>query len=122
MSNLIKGRHFQLWEYHVGHGSLLIRSPAWPDFDASIDIISVGVEYLACARHLGEITITKPSRDEVEHVERMIQKGIRPPRQMWVLESATARFLLVAADLQIKEHYGGIFDGPFKSVIPKPNG
>ena len=38
------GRTFQLWEYRVSHGSLLIRSPKGEDVAMNIDIICVGVE------------------------------------------------------------------------------
>lgn len=39
MAALTRGRNFQLWQYHVSHGSLLIRSPAAPGVEKSVDII-----------------------------------------------------------------------------------
>ena len=68
MPELTKGRQFQLWEYQVSHGFLLIRSPAGPDAAKSIDIIFVGVEYLAAPRHLGEIAVSDATVDEVHRL------------------------------------------------------
>ena len=65
MSELTQGRAFQLWEYHVSHGSLLIRSPAGPEFETSVDMVCVGVEYLSAPRHLGEIDVSQASTTEI---------------------------------------------------------
>jgi hypothetical protein len=112
MSGLIKARKFQVWEYHVSHGSLLIRSPAGPGLETSIDIICVGVEYLAVPRQLGEITICSATEAEMEHLEKILQKKL-PSSRVWVLEGAGERYLLVGEGLQVREHYGDIFDSPF---------
>jgi hypothetical protein len=99
MSALTKGRKFQLWEYHVSHGSLLIRSPAEPGAETSVDIVCVGVEYLAAPRHLGEITVCPPTEAEVERLENVLQKKLSPPLHVWVLERVSERFLLVGVAL-----------------------
>lgn len=112
MPELIKGRQFQLWEYHVSHGSLLIRSPAGPDAAKSIDIIFVGIEYLAAPRHLGEIAVSEATADEIHRLEEILQKKLVSSR-VWALQSLRDRFLIVAAALKIQEHPGDIFDSPF---------
>jgi hypothetical protein len=112
MSALTKGRKFQLWEYHVSHGSLLIRSPAGPGVETSIDIVCVGVEYLAAPRHLGEIIVCPATEVEVERLEGVLQKKLSPSR-VWVLESASGRFPVVGVSLQVQEHRGDIFESPF---------
>lgn len=33
-------RRFQLWEYWVGHGALLIRSPKGPRAETNVDFVS----------------------------------------------------------------------------------
>lgn len=38
-------RRFQLWEYRVSHGSLLIRSPRCPQERTNIDVIFDGAKY-----------------------------------------------------------------------------
>jgi hypothetical protein len=113
MSALTNGRKFQLWEYHVSHGSLLIRSPAGPGIETSVDIVCVGVEYVAAPRHLGEITVRPATEAEVERLENVLQKEISPPLRVWVFESASERFLLVGVALDVREHHGDIFESPF---------
>lgn len=112
---LIKGREFQLWEYHVSHGSLLIRSPAGPGFEVSIDIICIGVEYLAAPRHLGEITVSEASADEIEKLEQILGKKLVASR-VWALQGSRERSLVVAAALKVEEHHGNIFDSPFQEA------
>jgi hypothetical protein len=112
MSELTKGRDFQLWEYHVSHGSLLIRSPAGPEFETSIDIICVGVDYLSAPRHLGEVNVSQAAVAETAKLEGILQKKLLPSRA-WSLQSSRGRFFLVAAALKIQEYRGGIFDSPF---------
>lgn len=112
MVNLIKGRRFQLWEYHVSHGSLLVRSPASPGVETSVDIICVGVEYIAAPRHLGEITISSASPAEMERLETTLQKKLSPSR-VWVLENSNGRFFIVGVSLKIRKHHGNIFATAF---------
>jgi hypothetical protein len=112
MSELTKGREFQLWEYRVSHGSLLIRSPAGPGFETSIDIICVGVEYLAAPRHLGEITVSEATGAEIERSEEILGKKLLPSR-VWALQGSRQRSLVVAAALKVREHHGDIFNSPF---------
>jgi hypothetical protein len=52
MSATYPDRRFQLWEYRVSHGSLLIRSPKGPDAEMNIDLVFSGVEFVACPRTL----------------------------------------------------------------------
>jgi hypothetical protein len=112
MSSLTQGRQFQLWEYHGSHGSLLIRSPAAPGVATSIDIICVGVEYLAAPRYLGEIVVSEAAADEILGLEGILQKKLDPSR-VWALQGSRCRSLVVAAALRIQEHTGDIFDSPF---------
>jgi hypothetical protein len=112
MSDLTKGRQFQLWEYHVSHGSLLIRSPAGPSLETSVDILCVGVEYICAPRHLGQITVCEASEAEVGRLEKILQKKLHPSR-VWVLASLSERFLLVAVSLTVQEHRLDIFESPF---------
>lgn len=112
MSELTKGRQFQLWEYHVSHGSLLIRSPAQPGDATSIDIVFVGVEYLAAPRHLGELAVSEATADELQTLEKVLQKKLESSH-VWALASSLGRFLIVAVAIRIQEHTGDIFDSPF---------
>lgn len=117
MSELTKDREFQLWEYHVSHGSLLIRSPAGPGTETSIDIICVGVEYLGAPRHLGEITISEATPAEIKKLEEILGKTLLPSRT-WARQSTRQRCLLVAVALKVQEHHGDIFESPFRGTQP----
>jgi hypothetical protein len=112
MSPLMKEREFQLWEYRVSHGSLLIRSPAGPESETSIDIIFVGVEYLAAPRQLGEITISEADEIEIGRLEEILGKRL-PPSRVWALQGSRQRSLVVAVALKVQEHRGDIFESPF---------
>jgi hypothetical protein len=116
MFELIKGRQFQLWEYHVSHGFLLIRSPAGPGVVQSIDIVFAGVEYLAAPRHLGEIVVSEATADEIYRLEEILQKKL-VSSHVWVMQGSRERFPVVAAALKIQEHACDIFDSPFAATI-----
>lgn len=90
----------------------MIRSPGGPDVGTSVDVIFVGVEYLAAPRHLGEIIISQATQTDAEGLEKILQKQIMPSR-VWLIESSSGRFLLVAAGMKVQEHHGDIFDSPF---------
>jgi hypothetical protein len=111
VSELITGRRFQLWEYHVSHGSLLIRSPADSRFETSIDLVFAGTQYVSLPRHLGEIKISAAGAADQGRVEKLIDKDLRDLK-VWVLENACGRHFVAAAALQIAEHHGEIFDSP----------
>jgi hypothetical protein len=71
-------RHFQLWEYRVSHGSLLIRSPQSEERKSNIDIIFAGVEYLEMPRFIRDISFAMPLTDEISRVENILGKKIHP--------------------------------------------
>ncbi len=114
MEHLLEGRAFQLWDYKVSHGFLVVRSPADVTFESSVDLVFSGVQYISSPRHLGEIVIKKASEVEVRVVGEILNKPILPDR-IWVLKGSS-RSLIVAASMLIREHRGAIFD----SALPIP--
>jgi hypothetical protein len=112
VTSLIKGRQFQLWEYHVSHGSLLFRSPEGVGHRGTVDIICTGVQYVAAPRLVGEIEVARATADEVAEIEKILGKKIQLPEQVYVLETARGRFPLVAVSLSIQEHRGSVFKSP----------
>jgi hypothetical protein len=118
MSDLLKGREFQLWEYRVSHGSLLIRSPRrFPGrpgiSDVNVDIICIGVVYVAAPRFLGEIAICSATEAELADLRERLPAPTMTVSSVWVLQSAVSRSLIVAAGLTVREYAGDIFDSPF---------
>lgn len=100
-----------MWEYHVSHGSLLLRSPEGVGHRGTVDIICTGVQYVAVPRHMGEIEVAGASVEEAAGVEKILGKN-RLPEQVYVLESSRGRFPLVAVSLSIQEHRGSVFKSP----------
>ena len=102
-----------MWEYHVSHGSLLLRSPEGVGHRGTVDIICTGVQYVAVPRHVGEIIeVADATVEEVAEVEKILGKKIRLPEQVYVLENSRGRFPLVAVSLSIQEHRGSVFKSP----------
>lgn len=106
------GRRFQLWEYRVSHGSLLVRSPRSADAETNIDIIFVGVEFVSAPRHLRGVELDQGVRSDVEAAAVALGREVEP-REVFTLTSEGRRHVVVAAGHQVKEHTGDIFDSPF---------
>ncbi len=105
-------RTFQLWEYKVSHGALLIRSPKGPDVTTNIDIICIGVEYLSVPRFLRSLQIVEPTIDEVRNLEDVLGKTLKSS-SVRIFSAAGQRFLVVATAFKIEENECDIFDSPF---------
>jgi len=112
------GRTFQLWEYHVSHGSLLIRSPRSLDEAANIDIICSGVRYLSTPGIIYNLEITEPTLEEFQYLQTVIRNPV-PMSYIHVLVSNGNRFLVVAAGFIIEENTSDIFDSPFDDIITR---
>jgi hypothetical protein len=105
-------RVFQLWEFKVSHGSLLIRSPKGPGIEQNIDLICVGVEYLAAPRHLGGLYVEEPTPEEIQGLSQLLGKEVQSSN-VRVMVSGDRRFPIVAASFRISENNNDIFDSPF---------
>lgn len=110
-------RRFQLWEYHVSHGIVLIRSPRESDETHNLDIMFFGVEYLAIPRHLEEVIIEPGSKEDWNHANRLLKRNIEHHR-VWAIVSLGVRHLIVAAKIDVRETKTDIFDSPFNKTEP----
>lgn len=108
-------RRFQLWEYRVSHGSLLVRSPRGPKAALNVDIVFVGVEYVAAPRLMHGIHLLPGEPDDVARVTRETERELGAVDRVFVLSSAGHRHLVVAAGYRVEEHQRDIFDSPFDS-------
>lgn len=104
-------RRFQLWEYQVSHGSLLVRSPRGPTVARNIDLVFTGVEYLQAPRHLVGVVLEHGSVED-RAATRTAMGGAEAGR-VYVLVSEGRRHLIAAADCTIDENDRDIFDSPF---------
>lgn len=111
MSAAYPDRRFQLWEYRVSHGALLIRSPKGADAETNIDLVFSGVEYVACPRMLRGVELAAVTPEDMHRAG----EGFGPvvaPDQVFVLLSAGARHLVIAASCRVSENLDDIFDTP----------
>jgi len=115
MTQNYSARRFQLWEYKVSHGGLLIRSPRGTSNATSIDLIFDGVEWVSCPRLLRGVEIAEPSRDDLHRLEE-VYGPVSLPNRLFVLSSEGRRHLVVASSLKIVEHANDIFESPFEET------
>jgi hypothetical protein len=112
-------RTFKTWEYQVSHGQLLIRSPKAPSTETSpelftnIDLVCLGVEYLAVPRVLHGLELVEPTSDEVRHLEVLLGKKI-DASNIKILASSGKRFSVVASSFSLSENDWDIFESPFE--------
>jgi len=108
-------RRFQVWEFTVSHGSLLIRSPInlVRGVATNIDVIFVGVEYLRVPRFLDGLVVSQVGADGWPLLG--LPAGL--PGQwgkVYSLDSQGARHVVVAATCHINANTDDIFDSPFR--------
>jgi hypothetical protein len=104
-------RRFQLWEYRVSHGALLIRSPKGPGVETNIDLVFSGVEYVECPRMLRGVELATVTPEDVRRAGEAFGPVVAPD-QLFVLLSAGIRHLVVAASCHVSENMDDIFDIP----------
>jgi hypothetical protein len=105
-------RTFQLWEYLVSHGSLLVRSPQAEGVKTNVDIVCTGVEYIEVPRFLRGLEIKEPRPEELQRLGDVLGKPLLPS-SICILASGAHRFAIVAASFKVDENENDIFDSPF---------
>lgn len=109
---LYPDRRFQLWEYRVSHGGLLIRSPRGTSATNNIDLIFDGVELVCCARMMRGLEVVQADAGDVHRAVALLGE-VEASDQVFVLVSEGVRHVVVASSLRVSEHEGDIFDSPF---------
>ncbi len=109
--SLDSSRRFQLWEYRVSHGALLIRSPKGPQEDTNIDVVFDGVEYIDCPRMLRGLLLMEGSAEEMRELEGAFGE-IRAADRLIVLVSGGVRHYVVASSCRVDENDWDIFESP----------
>ncbi len=105
-------RRFQIWEYRVSHGSLLVRSPKGPRNPTNVDLVFVGVEYLALPRLLRGVMLVNGTEVDRATVSELFGP-VDDPDQVFILISQSSRFPVVAVACQAREHDFDIFQSLF---------
>lgn len=104
-------RNFQLWEYRVSHGSLLIRSPKGPEAESNVDLVFVGVDYLAVPHSIKGVAVDRGTAEDVAAVAAAF--GEVPLDRVFALLSQGRRHPIVAVACRVSENDADIFDSPF---------
>jgi hypothetical protein len=113
------GRVFQVWEYQVSHGQLLVRSPKTPATSSSperstnVDISLFGVEYLALPRTMRGLEIVLAEPSELSTLSNILGRTL-DLETVKVFHSGPHRFFVVAARIVVNENDWDIFDSPFE--------
>lgn len=112
-------RTFQVWEYQISHGQLLIRSPKAPATESSlelltnIDLVCLGVEYMALPHFLRGLELAAPTQDEIRNLETLLEKTIKADN-IKILASEGKRFPIVALKFSLWENDWDVFESPFE--------
>ena len=116
MKKSYSNRDFQLWEYRVSHGLLLLRAPKHGELSSNVDVVFAGVRYLAVPSYLQSLELEDPSREEVESLRTLLGEALSAD-EVTVLKSGGRRHFVVAAGVQVSENYMEIFDSVFDSIL-----
>ena len=113
MNKQFNGRDFQLWDYRVSHGQLLIRSPKSPAENTNVDIVFVGVDYIDSPRHLSGLRLEEPTDSEVAVVSERLGRTV-DRKAIFILVAQGMRHIVVAVAVKVAESDMDIFDSPLR--------
>lgn len=102
-------RSFRIWDFRVSHDQLLLRSPKSASTPKNLDIAFVGVEYVELPTKMRDIKLCKAEVDEHKKIEQMLNKSV-PLDQVFILETAERRYVIVAAAVKVFENELDIFE------------
>jgi hypothetical protein len=96
-------RPFRLWEFRVSHSLLLVRSPRSAEAvgDENLDLIFVGVDYLALPDHMSGVHVTVGSSAALAVVGSQLARPVSQGCRLYEVGSEGRRHLVVAAQLVI---------------------
>ena len=118
MAPFLSDRTFQVWEYQVSHGQLLIRSASIPEETESgtrenIDLLCYGVEYMALPTILAGVELGAATAEEISYLEQLLGGAVAPTR-VRILISRGRRYPVVAAAFYLSRNDWDCFDSPFE--------
>jgi hypothetical protein len=111
-------RNFQLWEYHVSHGTLLLRSPkgpnGGPNATMNLDLLCYDTVYVELPRFLTGFEVVVATDEERARISKAGGPRLAK-REIRVIASNGQRYAVVASKFVEQEHAKEIMDSPFKS-------
>ncbi len=103
----------------MSHGQLLIRSPQAPATNTSperttnVDLVCLGVEYMALPRAFRGLALVQPTGNELEQLESLLGRPI-DSSNVRMLASEGKRFPVIASSFSLSENDWDIFESPFE--------
>jgi hypothetical protein len=116
-SVLLRNRRFQLWEYRVGHGCLLVRSPNDENHPTNVDVICEGVLYMELPRFIPDLRLDSPTDEEILHAKGRIMGHKCKNERVRIFTVSGARFTVVSLTINVREHRDGWLHSPFNSPV-----
>lgn len=114
MNTEIKGFPFQVWDYVISHGQLLIRSPRSSEQDFNLDILFVGVSYLEIPVYLGEFQFDEANFRDLEHLKQRYPFEFYASTKVFVLATQKFRYYIVAAHCTLKRNELEMLESPLQ--------
>ena len=106
-------RRFQVWEYQMSHGMLLVRSSRSPEQATNIDLLFVGVEYMDLPSSMDGLELDAPTTIELSHLAARTGKPIAAPA-VTMLVTGGGRFTVVGTTITVSENDWDIFASPIE--------
>jgi hypothetical protein len=96
---------FKIWDYHVSHQHLLLRSPHTRERKEDIDIVFSNVSYLEfCSYFHGILLSTSTDTDILAGLRRRAGREFFPESQLFTIESGGREFYVVAGGAIVHVH------------------
>lgn len=99
-------RKFKLWDCRVSHNQVLIRSPSTPDISTNVDLVFWGVEFISIPTSFDGLQIVRG----VSTKDAGFEFSPSTNGEVFLIETAGRRFVVVAAGCKVLENALDIFE------------
>lgn len=106
-------RTFQLWDYTVSHGMLLVRAPRGPGLDRNVDLVFTGVSYIAVPRLMRGLELERANETDLASMRNQVH--ITADEDVFALVSQGRRHHVVAIDCSVRENEDDLFDSSWRA-------
>ncbi len=109
-------RKFQVWDYWISHGQLLIRSPKRESIGCvkNIDVRFTGVKYLEIPCTEFELQIEQPTEEEKNNLTARLERNLYRGENVFVLVCNGTRHYIIAGPITTEENDLDIFESSLK--------
>jgi hypothetical protein len=111
-------RTFQIWEYTVGHGQLLLRSPKADDMPKRIDVLFKNVAAIHLLTTLNSLTISEANEEDQIDSQLQVGSQILMDRKVFLVRSSEFVGYVIAGTVAWHEDEGEYYDPSFFRLRP----